>query len=63
MPVIDLLHFNYCCMRVEKVGDDPHRIYILPSLVIYFRQTLRIYYQALLPIILLIYSLFPCDFT
>lgn len=47
MLVIDLLHFNYCCTRVEKVGDDPHRIHILPSLVIYFRQTLRIYYQTL----------------
>lgn len=55
-PLIDSLHFNYRCARAEKVEDAPHGICIPPSLVIYFRQTLRIYYQALLPIILLIYS-------
>lgn len=45
-------------LGVEKVEDEPHGIYISPSLTTYFKQSPKIYYQTLLPINLLIYSLF-----
>lgn len=50
-------------LGVQKVADEPHGIYIPPSLATRFKQTPKIYYQALLPINLLIYPLFPCEFT
>lgn len=45
-------------LGVEKVEDAPHGIYIPPSLATHFKHTPKMYYQALLPINLLIYSLF-----
>lgn len=45
-------------LGVETVQVEPHGIYIPLSLATYFKQTPKIYYQALLPINLLIYSLF-----